>query len=180
MIAPLICIVGESGVGKTTLVKFLLKRLSHVRYLQYLTTRQPRSLKERFFSFEYSFCTDKKYQKLKKESENWEELQAGGFLYGVDVNQIEYHREMGTSYVSTMLAQKSSLESRLLIYQQPIKFIYLKASEDMLKQRVLSNARISRKFDSYESMQNLFDLTLVQTGNLSKDLLANFSEILYL
>lgn len=180
MTAPLICIVGESGSGKTTLVRHLLRIDSQMRYLKYVTTRQPRSFRERFFSFEYSFVSSAKYGKLKETSQQWEELQAGGFFYGVQVDLIERLRDKGISFLSTMLPQRSSIESRLEVYRNPVKFIYLQVSEEVLGQRGLSRERANRRFDTLDELSDLIDVTFLQTGNLKIDLQKCVQEILQL
>ncbi len=177
MLAPLICLVGRSGSGKSTLADYLLQNLPKSRFLRYYTTRKPRSLRERFFSKEYVFLSNKRYGKLKSKTILWEEFEAGGFLYGVSIDEVQALRNKGVIFISTLLPQKKSIQSRKEFFGNNVFCINLMVAQKLLNKRALDSKRTSRKEESHSNYSDLIDLSLDQSGKINEDLQRCLAEI---
>lgn len=178
MPAPFITIVGAGGAGKSTLIYYLLENIPQTRFLKLYTTRPPDVNRgELESSLEYNFVTQKEYQVLKGKATIWEELQSGGYDYGVDVSAIEPLREQGMIFLSTMQLEKISLERRIDLYRPPVIFVTIDVAQDVLIARGISMERILRKTEPIDRFKEMSSLVLTQTGDLKRDLADGLSQI---
>lgn len=169
-IAPFITIVGASGSGKTHLISHLLEHIPRTKFLKLYTTRPPRTPEEISSSYEYEFVDMEHYQALKDKATAWEELQAGGYHYGVDVSAIEPLRGQGTIFLSTMILQRISLDARIALYLPPVIFVTLDVPEEDLIARGIPMKRILRHNEPLDSFKDISSLVLTQTGDIQTDL----------
>lgn len=167
MRTPIVCIIGKSGAGKSTLVQYLLGRIPNTAFLKLYTTRPPRSEEEKEHSFEYCFVNFREYKDLKRQSNSWEELIAGQYYYGVNVDFINRQRNEGIIFLATMLLERGPLERRQCIHGG-ILYVYLQASEELMAKRGIELSRKNRC--PVDDISDLVSLTLVQTGDLDRDL----------
>lgn len=170
MTAPLITLVGASGAGKTTLIRHLLENIPQTKFLKLYTTRPPRTPEEISSSYEYQFVDIEQYRALQQKATAWEELQAGGYHYGVDVSAIELLREQGTIFLSTMILQRISLDKRIKLYRPPVIYVTLDVSQEVLIARGIPMERILRHNEPLDSFKDISSLVLTQTGNREEDL----------
>lgn len=177
MTAPFITIVGASGAGKTTLIRHLLEHIPHTEFLKLYTTRPPRTPEEISSSYEYQFVDMEQYRALQKKATAWEELQAGGYHYGVDVSAIEPQRDQGTIFLSTMILQRISLDTRRRLYRPPVIYVTLDVPQEVLITRGIPMERILRHNEPLDSFKNISSLVLTQTGDLEIDLADGLNQI---
>lgn len=82
-----IVISGPSGVGKSTIVRRLLKRLNFLRLSVSATTRPPRPNEKD--GIDYHFITKEKFKRLIKEGKMLEWTEVYNHLYGTPTEEIE-------------------------------------------------------------------------------------------
>jgi ribose 1,5-bisphosphokinase PhnN len=179
-VAPFITIVAAGGAGKSTLIRHLLENIPNTRFLKLYTTRPPDAKRgESESSLEYNFVTQEQYQALKKKAGkgNWEELNSGKHLYGVDIRTIEPQREQGTIFLSTMILQRISLDTRIQLYRPPVIYVTLDVPQDILIQRGIPMERILRKTEPIDRFKKMSSLVLTQTGDIQTDLNDGLNQI---
>jgi len=82
----LFVISGPSGVGKSTIITYLLKKIPHIRYSVSYTTRPPR--RGEVDGIDYNFISETEFKEMIRKGEfiEWEEVY--GNLYGTSYRFI--------------------------------------------------------------------------------------------
>jgi guanylate kinase len=80
----LICIVGPSGVGKTTLLQYL-ENVANIKQIITHTTRDPRGNE-----LGYNFCSKEEYEKRKRDGLIFEEINFNGNNYWTEFNDYVF------------------------------------------------------------------------------------------
>lgn len=160
--------VGSSGVGKTTATKYLLSKMPKSKFVKLYVTRSPRSLYERFFSFEYNFVTKERYKIIKSQSGNWDENITQDNFYGTDVDWVINQVQNGFILFTNVLPKKKELSLKLELFQCEKTVIYIEHNRDL--SQFISKDRLKRQENSYQEISDLIDFKFNQTGNKKEDL----------
>lgn len=118
----LFVVSGPSGVGKGTLVREVLKRLSHLRRAVTYTTRPPRPGEVN--GQDYHFISREEFERLKAEGAFLEWAEVYGNFYGSPRKEVERLRKGGHDVVLVLdvqgaLAVKKSCPDAILIFVEP-------------------------------------------------------------
>lgn len=120
------CIVGNSGVGKTTLVKELLKRHPHWKAVESYTTRPPR------FEGEpgHIFVTKEEMANLRRDNLLVTYAEYDGFEYGATADMINES--------DLYVIEPSGVVSMKMLYRgiRGIEVLYLTAPDKIRRQRM--------------------------------------------
>ena len=88
-----VVISGPSGVGKTTIVKRILKRLVFLRLSVSATTRPPRPGEKD--GVDYHFVSREEFEKMIRDGVMLEGAQVYGNLYGTPISEVEKAQKDG-------------------------------------------------------------------------------------
>ncbi len=136
----LIAIVGRSGVGKTTMAKFAIKKLSNLEYLSTYTTRQPRN-----GDFGYIYVTKTEYLKILKSAKNWDSFNFNGHYYGSDVDIATNKLLNGINLIFGAYPNLENLKVMENKYKTNIISIFIDAPVEKSTQTIFSERSAAEK-----------------------------------
>jgi len=93
----LFCIIGVSGVGKTTVRNHIVKRKSAIEYLPSYTTRPPRQ--NEINGNDYFFISKPEFEKLISDNELLEWEKHFGNYYGISKQRFSEKMQSGISVI---------------------------------------------------------------------------------
>jgi guanylate kinase len=137
----IVCIVGPSGVGKTSLCKELLKEHFNNYHLLGSSTTRQRTSRE-IIDNNYIYLTEKEFKQLisNKAFFHWAKTQNG--YYGLEKERIRI-AVANSKRVLTIF--RSCSADALKFALQKIQVIELRASLEILEQRILRRQRLELK-----------------------------------
>ncbi len=111
MSGTLFCLIGPSGVGKTTIKNFVINKYGDIHYLPSITTRLPRETE--IDGKDYYFVSSKEFSALIREQKLVEWEKHFDHYYGISKEQLEKKLDAGVSLIKEVAigGYKQILES---------------------------------------------------------------------
>jgi len=137
-------ISGPSGVGKTTLIKYLLKdkKISKILHkLKTYTTRVPRGKKE---LEDYYFIDKKEFEKLKKEGKLLEYQKIYGDWYGTPLKDVKESLKV-SKHLLLCIDVKGALKIKRLFEKEVVLIFIAPPGLKELRKRILKRGKINKK-----------------------------------
>lgn len=100
MTAKLILLAGYSGAGKTTLEQAALECIDNLQYLKNVTTRPQREKQD---DYAYEFVTKSVYERLRKNTVNWNHIDYAGYSYGIDIDTMRALLQRGVQIIGGVI-----------------------------------------------------------------------------
>ena len=129
--SKLICLIGPSGVGKTTLRKYVVKNYPTIDYLPSITTRTPRE--KEVHGEDYFFVSIEEFKELITSNKLLEWEEHFGHYYGISKDLFEKKltagisliKEIGIGGYQQILKSVSDVKSIYSIFLQPESLVDL-------------------------------------------------------
>ena len=109
----ILVLTGQSGVGKNTLINFLVRKAGYLQYPAY-TTRPRRIEAGEVDGVDYRFVTDREFDRLVANHEMHDVLTFNGFRYASPISDFRQHLSDGTKLVLHLAAESALALKRKL------------------------------------------------------------------